>query len=225
MRPITTLALIILCAAPLDAQVVRLPQRASQPLGWLSLSVGLHSSGTVVDGGTGTTWDFGSGLVYRASIEQAMPNQGALGLTGTYARMPLRHTGDASCPDGCDAHGNIWQALASFQIGGGQGFHQVIQFTAGVTHYSNFTDDESGEPLAPLDGDNDFTIGVGYGFGYGFSSRTQLVLIQDFVTTLHQRHGLSGNTSNFVNQRTTRVGLRFGMGSRSRFRGAGTGWR
>ena len=216
MRPLILLALIALGTAPLDAQVIRLPQRTSQPSAWTDLSIGFHSPNTVLDGGTGTTWDFGTGLLYRASIAQAMPNESSFGLTGTYARMPLSHRGELACLSPCDAHGDIWQALASFRMGGSEGFHQVIEFTAGVTHYRNFTADDTGEPLAPLDGDNDLTIGVSYGFGFGFSSRTHFVLVQDFVTTLHQRHGLQGNASNFVQQRTTRIGLRYGLGSRDR---------
>ena len=184
----------------------------------MSLAVGLHQPNPVPDGGTGTTWDFGTGILYRLSLEQAMPNQSSFGLTGTYARMPLSHRNDPACATSdCDAHGDIWQLLANFTLGGGQGFHQVIEFTAGVTHYRNFTDDDTGEALAPLDGDNDFTLGVGYGFGYGFSSRTQIVLVQDFVTTLHQRHGLSGGANSFVQQRTLRLGLRYGLGTRARF--------
>lgn len=217
MRLFLALASLAIAASSLDAQVIRVPQRSAQPTSWFAFGVGYHDMNSVNDGGTGTVWQFGTGLQYRASLEQASNNQGAWGLTGTYARLPLTHRGDLGCglTEVCDAHGDILQLLGTFRMGGGEGFHQVVEFGLGVTHFRNFTADDTDEPLVPRDGDNDFTLAVSYGFGFGFSTRTQIFLVQDFATMWHQRHGLSGSQSNFVQQRTTRVGLRYGMGSRT----------
>lgn len=218
MRAILLPVLLAAIAPSLGAQVIRVPARSNQPAAWISLNAGYLDMNAVNDGGTATVWDFGTGLQYRASLEQAMQNNGALGLTATYARLPMLHRGDEACASAsCDAQGDIWQLLATFRMGGGQGFHQVIDLSLGVTSFRNFTLDETGAAVAPLDGDNDFTLSVGYGFGYGFSPRTQIMLVQDFTTMMHQRDGLSGNSSNFVQQRTTRLGIRYGLGTRRRF--------
>ena len=218
MRPLLALTLLMFAAPELDAQVIRIPARSSQPSSWIAFGVGFHELNPVTDGGTGTTWYFGSGLQYRASIEQTSGTNGAIGLTGTYVRSPLEHAGDPGCgvESACDAHGDVFQLMATYRMTGRQGFHQVIEFGLGVTHFRNFTADDTDEPLTPRDGDNDFTLAVSYGFGYGFNSRTQVFLVQDFATLWHQRHGLSGSQSNFVQERSTRIGLRYGLGSRSR---------
>ena len=217
MRALLALCCLIVGAPLLQAQVIRVPQRSSQPSSWVAFGIGYHDMNAVIDGGTGTRWEFGTGLQYRGSLEQASGRNGTWGLTGTYARLPMTHVGDPGCGllEECDAHGDVVQLLGMFRMGGGEGFHQIFEFGLGVTHFRNFTADDTDEPLVPRDGDNDFTLAVSYGFGFGFSTRTQIFLVQDFATMWHQRHGLAGSQSNFVQQRTTRVGLRYGMGSRT----------
>ncbi|HUF28944.1 MAG TPA: hypothetical protein VMM18_18325 [Gemmatimonadaceae bacterium] len=210
--------LVLLPVAPIDAQVITLPRRTTQPAGWTSFHIGFHESQGVNDGRTGTIWDFGSGLLYRASIEQARPGESSIGLIGSYARLPMSHRGDPACLiSACNAHGDVWSVLANFRLGGGEGFHQILEFGLGITHYRNFTDDDTGARLAPLDGDSDVTLGVSYGFGYGLSRRTQIMLVQDFATSLHQGDGLQGGERRLVQQRTTRIGVRYGLGNRAAF--------
>jgi hypothetical protein len=200
---------------------MRMP-RTDEPALWASLSAGLFQTQAVLDGRTNSAWDFGQGVQYRASLEQAVGNQSSLGVMGTYARLPLTYTdlGQTidvlSCGDGCNAHADVISLMGSFRAGGGQGFHQIIELSAGVTRFAKFREDDSGARLRPPNGDTDFAFTVGYGFGYGLSPRAQIVLVQEYGSAFHQQDGLRGGDRRNNQQYTTRLGARFGLGTRSR---------
>jgi hypothetical protein len=217
------LAVLAATVAPVRValgQVMRLPG-SGEPAYWTSLSAGLFQTQAVLDGRTQTVWDFGQGVQYRASIEQAIGNQSSIGVTGTYARLPLTFTELApatdvsSCGGGCDAHADVTSLTGSFHAGGGQGFHQVIDLAVGVTRFAHFRADDTDRRLGP-DGDTDFSFMVGYGFGYSLSPRTQIVLVQEYGSAFHQGDGLRGSDRRMNQQYTTRLGARFGIGTRSR---------
>lgn len=210
MRSALLSLVALLAAVPAGAQIIRLP-RATEPAAWASFGIGLLQAQTVVDGSTGSSWEFGSGLQWRASLEKSSGNGVSYGLTGTLAHMPLRYDG-ATCL--CDAHATVWQALGSVHVGGGNGFHQVIELYAGVVGYGNFREDGSDVRLPPDGTDLDLSFGVGYGFGYQASSHLQLILVQDYAASLHQRTNLPGNASALSQQYITRLGVRLGLGQR-----------
>ena len=54
-------------------------------------------------------------------------------------------------------------------------------------------------------------VGIGNGFGYGVSDRLQITLVQDFGVLFHQRTGLAGNEGSTIQQRITRLGVRYGL--------------
>jgi hypothetical protein len=216
---VTCITLALLCAAaPARAQIIKLP-RSAEPRVWTTLGASLYQMGGVVDGRTESVWDLGrsSALQYRGALEWGIRNQTSVGLTGTYARLPFRYyrrSADApvetSC-DGCDAHVDISSLALSFHVGGGTGLHQVLEGQAGITRFANFRADDDDRDLAPLGGDRDLSFAFGYGFGYGVSERLQITLVQDFGVLFHQRTGLAGNEGSTIQQRVTRLSVRYGL--------------
>jgi hypothetical protein len=215
------LTYLALVAAPAGAQIIRVP-RSGDPVVWTSVGVALFQTQSVIDGRTNSIWDLdgSSAAQYRASIEVRVANQSTIGIVGTYARMPFEYrvrSADAPVPEEsctrCDAHLDVSSVALAFHAGGGLGLHQVIEAQAGVTRYSDLRADD-GRSLAPTSGDTDFSFAFGYGVGYAASPRFQIALVQDFGWSLHQRDGLGGGESSTAHQRVTRLGLRYGLGSK-----------
>jgi hypothetical protein len=213
----------MIIAAPIaGAQVMRVPQRSSIPVVWGSLSAGfLQFDRDIVDGRTESVWRWGSALSYRGSVEMDVGNSGSAGVAVSMADAPLTYesfsgTAPAQCSPRCDAHAQVWTIMANFHMGGGVGFHQIINLSAGTTVYRDFRTDADGTTLEPSSPDKDISLAIGYGFGWGFGTRTQLMLVQDAAYTLHQRDGLSGNQNSNSTLYTTRLGLRIGLGNKAR---------
>jgi len=219
---ITVTLCLSLLAAPAGAQIITLP-RSGEPVVWASAGIGLFQTAGVVDGRTNSVWDIGTSTAqYRASIETGIGNQSSVGLTGTFASVPFeyrRRSAEAPVPapenscDRCDARLDVSSLALSFHAGGGPGLHQVIEAQAGVTRFANFRADD-GRELAPLSGDRDLSFAFGYGFGYSVGPRFQISVVQDFGFVFHQREGLPANQGGTVQQRTTRLNVRYGVGSR-----------
>ena len=210
-------------ASSADAQILRVPQRSSDPVAWASLSAGLFQVyEDIVDGRTQSVWRFGTALQYRGSVEMDVGNSGGAGLAIGYANAPLTYAQAAGvnpapdCVQRCDAHAKVWTVMATFHMGGGDGFHQIIDLGVGTTIYRDFRSDQLNSPLGPESPDKDVSLSVGYGFGWGFGPRLQLMLVQDAAYTLHQREGLSGSSDSSNQIYTTRIGARIGLGSRAR---------
>jgi opacity protein-like surface antigen len=213
-----TLRFLILLAAPAsiaESQILQVPT-SQAPTYWASLGIGLHQAQAVVDGTTGTRWEFANAILYRGSLERELRGGSTVGVTLATTQTPLRYvravpTTGSTCLSSCDATANVYSAMAQFSAGGGQGFSQLLQIGAGFLHYTNFREDAGGGSLEP-DGDTDFSFSIGYGFSYGFTPRMQVFLMQDAGYSLHQREGLSGNQSSASQQYTTRLGFRAGLG-------------
>jgi hypothetical protein len=209
-RPVA-LAFCLACALvqPLGAQE-RFPVRLVTPTTWTSLSVGLYRLPTIFDPTSTSDWDFGSIVQLRGSFERDFQRGAALGVAATYARAPLTYDG----PDCtfCDADVSMWQALALLRLGAGGSvrFHQVIEFAAGVTAFSNFQARRGGR-LAPRTV-VDPTLSIGYGFAYALAPNTQFTLVQEVGLMLHRRGTRpAGDESNTPSTYATRIGLRFGL--------------
>ncbi len=216
--------MVVACAESLSAQR-RIPGvRGGEPAAWISGGIGFFTGNGVNDGRTQSTWDFGSStnFQYRASLEKTIANQSSFGLMGTYVRVPFVYTSTAVVPPSggatcgsCEAHLDMMTLSATFHAGGGVGFHQVIEASAGVAQYSSLTRDSDGAELAPSGGNLDPIFSFGYGFGYGLSQNTQIDLVQDYGIALHEKSGLANGVSNTNTVRTLRFTARFGFGSRS----------
>ncbi|MEX2154528.1 MAG: hypothetical protein WD825_14395 [Gemmatimonadaceae bacterium] len=199
-----------------EAQIIEAPRSLGEPLAWTSLSIGWLRHQALSDPESGAQWDFGDAPQWRGSLEMPIGRGATIGVAATTARVPLIYngslTGMNSCTR-CDADANITQYMGNVHIGGGGGFHQVIDLSAGMTVFSNFRRTD-GSPLGPGPAVSDFSFAVGYGFGYSFSPRMQIMLLQDYGLVIHKRQ--SGQSTRTAQQSTLRVGGRFGLGDSRR---------
>ena len=210
---ITRLTLVLLAAAvgvgvaDAHAQIIRAPRRPD-PVNWASGGVGLLQAQTIDDYATESAWNFGTVTQWRATFEHTLRNGGAVGIAGAISRPSLSYQSSVGGCESCDARANVWQVLALFRIGGGGGFHQVIELHAGATAFSNFRAVDDDRRLAPTGTVIDPTFSVGYGFAYGFSRGSQLVLVQDLGAILHRRQNAPSGANTLHQYQLTRIGLR-----------------
>ena len=208
--------LSLLLAPALPAQIIRAPNRPSQPPAWITGAIGFAQLGAVDDGATQSTWHFGDAAQYRVSLEKPMQGDVAIGVAATFARASLTYETDditSACPGSCDADASIYQVLGVLHAGGSAfGFSQIFNLSVGATIYNDFRERRSGEKIGPAGADPDVTFEFGYGFGYALSPDFQLQIVQDFGTTIHQRTGLAGGAHTASIQYTTRIGVRYALG-------------
>lgn len=218
MRRLFLVSLLVLLLAPaLSAQITRgAVQR--DPTSWTSFAVGMLDVSGVEDRETESEWSFGQGLRYRATLEKALSGQSGLGVVATFSQIPLTYRsvdllGSGPCPSGCDATANLWSVSGGFHAGGGMGIHQVIELGIGATMWSNFREKDGGKALPPTKMDVDLSFDLGYGIGYTLSPRMQASLVQEYGFIVHPGNG-SGSSSSTVQNRVTRLGIRYGMGAK-----------
>jgi hypothetical protein len=195
------------------AQIIQSVRRFN-PLAWTSLSIGWLQQQGLCDPDTSACWDFGSAPQWRASFEFPTGQGASFGVAGTTARVPLIYAGGlgtGSCVR-CDANANVTQIFGQLHLGGGTGFHQVIDISAGATMFSNFRERAGGARLGDGKTKQDFSFSIGYGFGYALSPRTQIMLVQDYGLIIHKRQ--PGASNNTAQQSNLRVGVRIGLGDR-----------
>ena len=215
MRGLVSFGFVLALAAPsLGAQIISVPDRGLQrePTVALSTSLGLLSLQGLFDGSTQTGWDFSQTIEYAASAEFRVSRGASVGLTASYANMPLRYQQLNTAGTGIintNARVNVYTVGGQFTMGpGSPGFHQLIVINAGIIAFENFRG--GGQRLQP-DRDIDPRIGIGYGFGYGFRNRLEVFLVQEAGVALHQGEGLSGDDRRQYQQQVTRIGARFGI--------------
>ena len=185
------------------------------PIAFTSLSVGWFNHSSLCDPDSNSCWEFGGAPQFRVSLEAPMGRGASIGIAGSTARVPMLYSGGvlSSCSR-CDADANVSQVMALFHIGGsGRGFQQVIDLSAGMTLFSNFRTTD-GSRLEPSKTTSSFNFAVGYGFGYGITDRLQLMLVQDYGLLIHKR--MPGESNNTAQQSATRIGARYGLGSKRR---------
>lgn len=200
-----------LLAADAGAQIVRPGMRFGEPSGWVSFGAALTSTFDVHDGTTNSIWEFGEATQYAVSVEKPLSGSGVtLGVRGTHARVPLFYRGAV----GTDADANVSQVMAVLHVASGQGFHSVLELSAGATIFSNFRSRTTDTRLEPMSPDADFAFAFGYGFGYNFSRTFAIDVVQDQSTSLHQKTGLAPNEPSSNRFTSTRLVARFGLGGR-----------
>lgn len=219
MRRLLLLALAILVAPAAGAQIIRRGGMPFQePTTFVSFGVGLLQPWSVHDGTTSSTWDFSDATQFAVALERNFGAGASLGVRATTARVPLRYTGllggDAFYQSDADA--NVSQLLGSLHVASGGQFHTVLELSAGATVYYNFSARGSDTAIGPRGADTDFSFGFGYGVGYNLSPRFSVDVVQDQITTLHQKTGLSAGESTSARLTTTRIVGRFGLGARAR---------
>ena len=219
MRRLLLLALAIALPASTDAQIIRRGGMPFQePSTFVSFGVGLLQPWGLADGTTNSRWDFSDATQFAVALEKNFGAGASLGVRGTTARVPLRYTsvigGDAI--SGTDADANVSQLLGSLHVTSGSQFHTVLELSAGATAYYNFRARGSDASIGPRGADTDFSFGFGYGVGYNLTPRFSVDVVQDQITTLHQKTGLSAGESTSAKLTTTRIVARFGLGARTR---------
>ncbi len=216
------LVMFVAVSVPANAQIRRRVPPSTDPGIWTSLSAGIYGGNGISDGSSQSTWDFGAGTTwqYRATVEKALERQVAVGLVGTYVKVPFAYIGNpgANSCTRCDAHLDLVSLGVSFHAGGGPGLHQVLEASAGAVQYRNLRRDDDRTALDPVDGNVDPFFTFGYGFGYTFNQAMQVSVVQDYGLALHERTGLSTGQSNTLTQRSTRINFRLGFGARTRRR-------
>jgi hypothetical protein len=212
-RPLIALVASAVLASTAHAQIGRPPARP-RSLTWVSASVGVMEVSDVADGSTNSEWHFGNAVQYRLSVELPVQNQSTFGVSGAFARVPLRYDPlglfNPACL--CDADATVTQLMATFHAGRtALGFHQIIDISVGAIGYSGFRSRATGERLPPRQLDADIAGGIGYGFGYALSPDMQISLVQEGFLSVHQRTGLDNGTDTVGRQFVLRLGTRFGF--------------
>lgn len=200
-----------LVAAPvlaLDAQIIRVPSAsaARRPVS-ASVHAGYFQTASRYDR-TGDFWSLGDGFQYRAAVDVGI-RSGSIGLTGTLATVPIVR---ASNPSG---RGDIQfrQLLATFRSPEGDGFHQLIEVSAGLAQWANYS---GSDVLSPDEQEarNAFALVIGYGFGFPLNERLAFTLVQDAATIIGSAEGLPSGARRSQAQYTTRLGLRYRFAGR-----------
>jgi len=215
--------LALTAAAPVEAQIFKVPRRAAEPAFWVGGSVGYFQLQDIADSRSNSIWRFGSTVQYIASLEYSLGRGASVGVTGAYARMPLVYrTLDGSLildvplpglSNQIDAHADVVSVMGTFHLGGGEGFHPVFDAGLGATRFGHFRTDRGRFALRPTsDLDPAFTIASG--FGYSTSARTEFTLVQEYGNVFHQRGTLPNDVRTNAQQLTTRLGVRMGVGTR-----------
>lgn len=217
MRRLLLLALATLITPAASAQIIRrggMPFQ--QPTTFVSFGVGLLQPWTVNDGTTNSVWDFSDATQFAVAVERNIGGGASFGLRGTTARVPLRHTSVAGGDGvfGIDADGSVSQLLGSLHVTSGGQLHTVLELSAGATVYYSFSARDSDASVGPRNADADFSFGFGYGVGYNVTPRFSIDVVQDQLTTLHQKTGLGAGESTSARLTTTRLIGRFGLGAR-----------
>lgn len=199
-------------AAAAQAQIIDSRAVPREPVAWTSLSIGWLSQGELCDPDSNACWDFGSAPQWRGALEYPLGRGASVGVAAATARVPLIYSGGVGATgcSGCDADANVTQYFGNFRLGGGQGFHQVIDISGGMTVFSNFR--STGGARLGGNAVSAASFAIGYGFGYGFSPRMQFMLLQDYGLIIHKR--MPGSSNNTAQQSITRIGLRVGLGEK-----------
>ncbi len=174
----------------------------------------------VNDGATGGTWKFGSDPValYRGSIEKSLDEATTIGIAVAYGKAdftltPFVSAGSpttpvAPCVTGCESQTDIYQAMAQFRSGGGEGFHTFFEANGGVTSFRDPRSKVGQTPLGTKSNSLDLSGTLGGGFGYTLSQKLTVQLVQDFGIGFHSKENLPSGTGRSWRIRNTRVALR-----------------
>lgn len=194
------------------AQIIQGPIGSREPIAWTSLSIGWFDQQGMCDTESNSCWEFGSGPQFRGTFEFPLGRGATIGAAATRARIPLIYNGGllSGCSN-CDADANVTQYFANLRIGGGSGFHQVIDLNAGMSVFSDFRS-TAGARLDPEKAVSHFTFMVGYGIAYSFRPRAQIMLVQDLGLVIRDRQ--SGTANRTSQQSSLRVGMRVGLGEK-----------
>ena len=209
MRRLLFVIPLLLAHFDAGAQINRSRFGVQAPSLWVSGGAALQQAFTVADGATGSVWQFGSATTYSAALEKTVGNGLLLGVRGSNGLIPLNYSTPSAS---MNAEAQVSQLFGTLRLSTGQGFHSVLELSAGATYYSSFRTQGASTKLPPLNGDTDFSFAFGYGFGYSFSPRMSVDVVQDVTTSVHQKDGLNPGDDTTVRMHGTRLMGRIGLG-------------
>jgi hypothetical protein len=183
-----------------------------EPVWFASISTGFQLGEYIVDDASSSIWDFDAGFMLRSTIEREVARHVYAGLAFNYARLPLTYTstgGSGSCAR-CAADGTISSYGALVRLGGGPGFHQILELFIGALRYGNF-EQQTPRGTLPPSSNTDFAFGAGYGFGYTLSRDWSVQLVQDATNALHERSTSQQAGGRLARHFATRLGVRVGF--------------
>lgn len=213
-----SIAAAILMAGPaqtLAAQVVALPAAPRTRTVWVSGAGALFDIQRFHAGDDGAEWTFGSAVQMRGAAEVSLRRDIAVGVAGTWASLPVTALG-GSC-NGCRGDITVWQALATARLGGGGGigFHTVLEGVAGVTGFSNFSQDPGSTFPGSISAEKSLspTIGVSYGAGYTVTPRFEVSFTQEIGLIFGgESEAAPPDASTRPRYNATRLTIRYGLG-------------
>jgi hypothetical protein len=183
-----------------------------EPTWFASISSGFQLGEYIVDDASSSIWDFDAGFMLRGTIEREVARHVYAGVAFTYARLPLTYSSTAfSSPcSRCAADGTISSYGALVRVGGGPGFHQILELFIGALRYGNF-EQKTPRGTLPPSSNTDFAFGAGYGFGYTLSRDWSVQLVQDATNALHERSTSQQAGGRLARHFATRLGVRVGF--------------
>ncbi len=212
-----SIGLLVAIAGAAGAQMGRMPRGySSGPDYWVGLSYGYLDGVTLEN--PNSTWQFGYSSQIRATFEKTVQRGVGIGIAAGFATAPLTYSNylpgafNSACPGVCQANGDITQAMAFVHSGGGVGFHGMYNLEAGVTEFSNFREQFTGETIQTdsPNGTYDFTFGLGGGVGYGVSPLADIYVGEQIDFLLHSAPpGVNAPTAPRFT--TFRIGFRYGF--------------
>lgn len=195
----------LLFASPLGAQLIKVPSldESRTPIS-VSLDVGFLQTQSRFDGQSGTQWNLGESLQYRAAVAYGL-RSGSIALVGSLAHLPISRAGGTALPV---SEGTIQlrQYLAAFRTPETEGAHQIVNVGVGLSQWTAYagTDPVTLDEQKTRDA---FTLVVGYGFGVTLGRRAAVTVVQEMATLWGSGVGLTSGQSRMVRQYTSRVGL------------------
>ncbi len=213
MRRLATPFLTVLMVAATSATAnAQLRVEDNDPPKWFASAWGgMVFGGSVADDASASTWNFDTNWMIRGTLEREFPNRLAVGVAFNYSRLPLSYNSTGGTCNGCAADATVASYGALVRWGGGQSFHQILEFFAGALRYSNFEQVSPRQKLEPVSGNTDFAFSLGYGWGYSFAEDWQVILMQEYLSTLHERSLQFPGHGRLTQHHTTRLGLRVGF--------------
>jgi hypothetical protein len=200
-----------------EAQDVSTPPRASDPRIWLSVSGGPITFPQLSYLNNFSRENVDASMTVRGTAEIDIGRIGSLGVSFSRASYDVQYVTARQfdpCREGCPATLQATTVLGVLRVGGGMGFEQVFEASAGLTMFGDL---ESESPLyLAREAKSDFTAGVGYGVTYGFTPALSAMLVADIGLVFHDNPNDEADIpgSSYSHFLGLRAGVRYGFWSR-----------
>jgi hypothetical protein len=213
MRPYTQVTVLLL---PISLAIIPgavAAQHRGQPASpkyWLAVSTGYFWLSGVRDGSSGSWWDFGDAFPVGIGVDRVLNRETSLGLAFARARVPLTYASRTLQPRSAHATVAFYGPVLKVRRGGQRTLGATLEFQPGLSQYSNFQDDATGEPLPPQR-----NLDFGFSLGSSWIARLAGDWAFEFGTAVfyafHERTGLEGRERSLQQHYLIRLGMRLGF--------------